>query len=166
MTRKCSKCGRMLPVGSFYKDSHTKDGLRCWCKDCQAQYKKNQKAKDPEGYRAKGRKAVQKWWRKNPERAHKLVKAYQLKHEYGLDVEEYDTMLMEQHGVCAICGEPESQSRHGKILALAVDHDHTTGKIRGLLCSRCNLMVGLMEREPFELAGRAMLYLMKHEHEL
>jgi phage regulator Rha-like protein len=56
-------------------------------------------------------------------------------------------MLEHQEGVCAICGKPETvKSRKGEVLALAIDHDHATGKVRGLLCFRCNTTLGTYER--------------------
>ena len=61
--------------------------------------------------------------------------------KYGLTLNDYDAMLEEQQGVCAICGgEPDTRWR-----MLAVDHDHATGKVRGLLCMVCNTMIGRLE---------------------
>lgn len=62
--------------------------------------------------------------------------------EYGISNEHYNRMLEEQSGVCAICGR-DDLSEKGK--CLAVDHCHKTNKIRGLLCSRCNLGMGIFE---------------------
>lgn len=63
---------------------------------------------------------------------------------YGLSPAEYDEMLKNQEGVCKICLQRETRKRLGKLLPLAVDHDHATGKVRGLLCSRCNTAIGLI----------------------
>ncbi|CAA0134581.1 Uncharacterised protein [Mycolicibacterium vanbaalenii] len=67
-----------------------------------------------------------------------------MRHRYGLDQAGYDALFAEQGGVCAICKEvptPRNTRAHwdGK---LCVDHDHDTGRIRGLLCNDCNLAVG------------------------
>lgn len=59
-----------------------------------------------------------------------------LKRTYGLSPERYDEMLVEQDGLCAICGGRDD----GR--SLAVDHDHATGEVRGLLCGGCNLGLG------------------------
>ena len=76
------------------------------------------RAKDPEGFRAKQRR-------------------YEMLHSYGITEEDYDRLFEEQGGVCAICGEsPEDH--------LAVDHDHETKAVRGLLCRRCNSGLGLL----------------------
>jgi uncharacterized Zn finger protein (UPF0148 family) len=58
---------------------------------------------------------------------------------YGLTVEQYDAMLMEQNYVCAICNKSEKSSTRG---VLFIDHDHKTGKVRGLLCDSCNRGLG------------------------
>lgn len=64
----------------------------------------------------------------------------------GLTVAQYDELLKAQGGVCAICKRPESILHHGKNnQVLAVDHDHDTGAIRGLLCFGCNIGLGRLE---------------------
>lgn len=65
-----------------------------------------------------------------------------LKPRYGITIEEYDTMLAAQAGVCAIC---KQNPPNGRILKLAVDHDHATGEVRGLLCQRCNMALHFLE---------------------
>lgn len=74
---------------------------------------------------------------------------------YGITLEEYEKMLVYQDGVCAICGGPPCGSQR-----LFVDHDHETGVVRGLLCGRCNSMLGLADDSPHRLA-EAMAYLTK-----
>lgn len=64
-----------------------------------------------------------------------------LKHRYGITVEQYDEMLAAQGGHCALCPWEPSD---GKVLA--VDHDHETGRVRGLLCRGCNLALATFER--------------------
>lgn len=80
-------------------------------------------------------------------------------HGYGLTVGDYEALLEQQHGVCAICHQPETQrSRWGGIKSLAVDHDHETNKVRGLLCNRCNSVLGWSNNDP-DLLVAAILYL-------
>lgn len=85
---------------------------------------------------------------------------YDLKKNYGLTVVEYDAMLSAQAGTCAICRRKPGRRR------LHVDHAHSTGQIRGLLCSHCNTALGLL-RESTELLTSAISYLAaygaKHE---
>jgi hypothetical protein len=71
----------------------------------------------------------------------------------------YDEMLQKQGGVCALCRRPESKLRKdGTPMNLSVDHCHKTGKIRGLLCYRCNVALGFLE-DDVETLGRAIKYL-------
>ncbi len=86
----------------------------------------------------------------------KLCEAKQwLKLEYKLSPEDYQTMFDAQNGVCAICGEIE-RTKLGK--KLAVDHCHKTGKIRGLLCFKCNRGLGIF-KDSIELFNNAIKYL-------
>jgi len=83
-----------------------------------------------------------------------------LKHQYNLSQEEYEALVNFQKGVCAICGKEETavDPRYKTVRKMAVDHDHETGKVRGLLCSRCNKGIGAMEDSP-ELLLKAVVYL-------
>ena len=82
----------------------------------------------------------------------------------GVDADRYQEMLKAQGGVCAICGCPERapDKASGKIRDLAIDHDHTTGAVRALLCSNCNRGLGLFNDSP-ELLNNAVRYLKRHK---
>ncbi len=67
-----------------------------------------------------------------------------LKSTYGISVEQYAALLIEQGGGCAACGSTKRVSRKGVELELPVDHCHETGRIRGILCNECNRVVGLL----------------------
>ena len=79
---------------------------------------------------------------------------YYLERNYGITVDDYNKIFEEQGGSCAICG------KHQKDLtkALAVDHDHITGKIRGLLCDGCNLALGKLN-DSIKILESAIEYL-------
>lgn len=64
-----------------------------------------------------------------------------LKHNYGITTVEYDLIFKTQSGCCAICGRHQTELK----TRLCVDHSHKTGRIRGLLCRRCNLVLGVYE---------------------
>lgn len=81
-------------------------------------------------------------------------KAY--KRLYGLTLEQYAKLSASQGNVCKICAKKNIRS--GKLIELAVDHCHKTGRIRGLLCNRCNLWIGNIKDSP-ELAQSAAKYL-------
>lgn len=82
-----------------------------------------------------------------------------LKHEYGITLVEYEILLIKQNGVCAICERPEKtiDKVQNKLRRLAVDHCHSTNKIRGLLCFECNTGIGKFGDNP-QLIERAANY--------
>jgi hypothetical protein len=104
---------------------------------------------------------MRKWTARNPDK----VKNSSLKKHYGITKDTYDAMLDEQGGVCALCGQPERARRKGTLVArdLAVDHDHTTGKVRGLLCTRCNFVIAAYEAFP-NILNKAQSYLDHHNN--
>jgi hypothetical protein len=71
-----------------------------------------------------------------------------LKRNFDIGTHEFNEMVAMQGNRCAICKQPETQMRDGKIKALAVDHDHETGWLRGLLCSACNTAIGKFNDDP------------------
>jgi hypothetical protein len=82
---------------------------------------------------------------------------YYMKKHYGITLNDYMDMFKNQQGKCAICeGEPTIPNRH-----LHIDHDKTTGKVRGLLCGNCNLGIGNL-RHNIEFLKKAIKYLRKH----
>jgi hypothetical protein len=98
-------------------------------------------------------------WQAKPGVKEKLApgkRAFNLKDKYGLTVEQYDAMLEAQGGVCATCGKPCDRRKR-----LAVDHAHETRKVRGLLCERCNLALGLLGEDP-ETISRMAEYVRRH----
>jgi hypothetical protein len=147
----CSRCKVEKPHEDFRRNSSAHDGLQAYCKTCQrekflewhqahpgqaaaksAEYRK----KNPE----KSRAATAKWTKNHPE----AIKDHILRKRYNLTLEQWQEMFDAQQGKCLVCGiHQDSCSKE-----LAVDHDHKTGKVRGLLCCRCNRAVGLMEDDP------------------
>jgi hypothetical protein len=128
----CGGCRFLLSRDLFWKDATRSSGLSSRCKNCVAGRLAG-KSKMP------GQKSRQK-------RRERLKK-------YGLTETAYQAMVFEQDGECAICREPDP--------ALHVDHCHKTGKVRALLCNRCNLSLGGLRDRP-ELALAAADYLWKH----
>lgn len=80
---------------------------------------------------------------------------------YGLTPEEYERLLLAQNGVCAICRQPEKYKLYGKLKRLAVDHDHATNRVRGLLCHNCNIGIGNLGDSASRLRSAAD-YLERH----
>ena len=76
---------------------------------------------------------------------------------YGLDFKDYQKLLEAQNHKCAICGSPPPNNRKTR---LAIDHCHKTGKVRGLLCDRCNRSIGLL-KDDVNILAKAIEYLNK-----
>jgi len=87
---------------------------------------------------------------------------YKLKTRYHITPDRYDQMVAIQNNCCAICGQPEKalHNKTKKIQKLAVDHNHTTGEVRGLLCQDCNRGIGKFHENVSSLEN-AIKYLQK-----
>lgn len=125
--KTCRECKLSPDETEFPKHPRFKDGLDSICKKC-----KNIKAKirydnNREAILAKQRNRI-----RNGD-----GKKYDLKRKFGITLGQYHDMVILQNGVCAICKKVDED------IKLSVDNCHTTGKIRGLLCRRCNTALGL-----------------------
>lgn len=106
--------------------------------------------------RNKDRVAILRETRRSNPDAQRRDYLKRLHYKYGITVEAYETLLTAQNGLCAICGQVNPNKSE-----LAVDHDHTTNKVRGLLCSTCNTGIGHL-KDSTELVRRAFNYLAKY----
>lgn len=139
--KKCNKCKEVKPLSLFHKDRLNKaDGHYSICKNCKT-------------------KATLSWRDNNRDRYNKKHREYCKNNYYKLRLqrykitpEEHTRMLMEQKGVCAICKQLPKGKR-----PLAVDHDHKTLKVRGLLCFGCNRAIAILDNK--EKLDEAILYL-------
>lgn len=95
------------------------------------------------------------WRREHPGQENKSAYLRRLKQIYNLSLEDYEIMFMRQGGVCAICNKPS-------LKRLNVDHNHITGKIRGLLCGPCNRALGLFN-DKADICLAASLYLRNYD---
>ncbi len=149
ITKRCANCGQTKPAVEFQRWPKSKDGLMYCCKPCRSAEKKAERAKekaDPEVYKKRCRTR-----RKN----HHM-------RSYGLHAEEYQAMCDAQGGLCAVCGKPEmTKDKAGRVKILGVDHDHSTGKVRSLLCTHCNQGIGHFSDDP-ALLRAAAAYLEGH----
>lgn len=107
----------------------------------------------------KAQKAVDSWADRNKERRKEISRSYQLRNNYGITIEDYDNLLVSQSNRCAICNTDKPT---GKWKVFAVDHCHTTGNVRGLLCNECNRGMGLLGDNP-ERLRLAAEYLENHK---
>jgi Recombination endonuclease VII len=129
----CKRCGETKPLDQFYPHNRTKDRLQYWCKSCQKMAVISGYRNDPAKHAAYNRE----WGRKNPHKKADIA----LKTRFGLPHGSYAQMFAAQNGKCAICGT-DKPSLDPRFRRFHVDHDAATGKIRGLLCSRCNTGIG------------------------
>lgn len=155
--RECKKCKKEKPLQDFTKNSRLPSGYTNECKECHNAYLKNRRDGNPEVYE-KIKAQGARWRSDNPDADRRKY----LFRKFNITLEEYQDMLDKQGGVCGICGKEETvvrRSKSGKEM-LAVDHCHTTGKIRGLLCFRCNTALGALG-DSLEEIQRVVDYLKK-----
>jgi len=137
MTKTCTRCLKVLERADFHKNKTTLDGLCYVCKDCNSSKSK-------------------RWKEENVERS----KDHHYKRKYGLTFADYGVILASQNSQCAICSVYFSEAQRG---VLFVDHCHTTGMIRGLLCQNCNTAIGLLKDSPL-LCTKAAEYLLTSQN--
>jgi hypothetical protein len=127
-SKTCAHCKEHKTAALFNKDRSSKDGLDHRCKACSAAYHTKMKLK----------------WRRTP----KGQAAYRRKwlKTYGLDEAEYARILLAQASKCAACGTLLETSKDAH-----VDHCHTTGRVRGILCKCCNVALGFARDNPATL---------------
>lgn len=162
--RLCRRCSETKPASDFSKGDGA-DGLASWCKPCAAEHARA-------WYRAnkgRARETKRRYYEANRERVNerqreykasrpRQYKAYRLK-SFGLTIDDFERMLAEQDGVCAGCLHPPTgEDRQNAVLH--VDHCHETGRVRGLLCGRCNTGLGLLRDDP-ETLHRLAAYVAK-----
>lgn len=136
--RRCSECKRVLPLTDFYPGSPKSKKGWTYCRSC-------------EGERGRRRREA------NPGLSTKVARRLR----YGILPDQYEQLVAAQGGFCAICGEVSSvKRRDGRPRQLDLDHDHSTGLVRGLLCVRCNRGIGLLDDDP-ALLQAAALYLQR-----
>ncbi len=134
-TKKCTKCGKRKPVIAFHKLFRAVDGRNWHCKLCHLQYAKE-------------------WNKASPTKRVRYNFTSNLNFRYGISADQFNDLLKKQKGVCAICGKREMRRRSKR---LSVDHCHKSQKIRGLLCYRCNIGLGIFKDSP-DLLRRAAKY--------
>lgn len=132
---ECKACKAVKPVESFGVDKHTSRGRKYTCKTCLNASRRG--IQDP------------------------AARSRYLKRKYGITLADYEAILIKQGGVCAVCQEP-GEPRNGGARARAstplyVDHSHVDGLVRGLLCHKCNVAIGLLKDDPSRI-DRASRY--------
>lgn len=147
--RPCTICGAIKPLEAFRKHPKGMMGRLASCKDCCNAKARERYNKNPEYYCAKRRESKREYDQRRyaetlargekPKRDPIKAKNSYLLRNYGITYEDYLRLLESQDHECAICGTMESDRKGGD---LVVDHCHASGKVRGMLCQKCNLMLG------------------------
>lgn len=122
---KCLVCHALKSEAEFSL-TRSGRGRRVMCKDCEEVARQQKKQKHLDNWSEYKNRMLLQW--------------------HGITLADYNILLKRQNGVCAICKQPETfKNRHGRVYALAVDHDHVTDQIRGLLCNGCNTAIGSLK---------------------
>lgn len=135
----CTKCKECKPLPMFSKHKGGKYGVQSICKLCRSMESKERYVKNKDAHRNAALKSL-----------------------YGITLKEYNKMFDDQGGRCAICESPETGTNQYGTKRLAVDHNHNDGKVRQLLCEKCNRALGLLN-DDLEVILKAYEYLKKHE---
>jgi len=140
--KRCSRCGQEKEASAFYPSKTLPYGLRSACKDCERGAERNL---------LKDRANNKKWFREN--KAKRRDQTRQKK--YGVSAKEIEFTFGSQGRQCAICGADEPGGRFNQ---WNVDHNHLTGRFRGVVCYRCNQLLGYA-RDSIEILKKAIAYL-------
>ena len=133
----CPQCKIEKALAEFSKDATQSGGVSCWCKPCKKTWRQQHRKDNPEHYRAVDQKA-------------------DLMKRYGMGADDYWKMFDEQKGCCGCCGQSHTLFKRG----LHVDHDHSTGQVRALLCTECNPGLGYFQ-DSIDRLEMAITYLKK-----
>lgn len=155
MERVCTKCGAKFP-------QEEKVGKSGRCKKCRAARQREYRAKDREKTNAEHRAYAKLYRKKYPEKQKAQDYRAHLMKNYSITPEEVDALIAQQEEKCLLCGIPLGLAKR---TLYHIDHCHETGKVRGILCNKCNRGLGFFNDSPAKLR-RAILYLSKSEYDL
>ncbi len=144
-TRRCARCVTFKPLTEFSVSCY-RNGvpyLRSYCKPCARLQRQDWY------YKKGGADWHRDYSRSHPGKFTASSRRSRLKTVFGLTPAGYEAQLASQGGVCELCKRPPTKKR------LAVDHDHDTGKRRGLLCGSCNTALGCFQDSPESLRAAA-----------
>ena len=156
--KTCRRCGELYQPTARCQKYCGKQKVRGTCSWHVAQeITKKWLAENPK----KLKEYREKWWKDliaDPERHQAYLKRCRRKDlkRQGMTQDQYEAKHAEQHGTCAICRLPHGRSLSGRSKDLAIDHDHVTGQLRGLLCDDCNIGLGLFHDDPQRLMNAAL----------
>ena len=139
---ECTKCKKHKLPEEMSVDKSRRNGISSWCKDCRKDNVRKWKAKYPDKVEEAWISRINKYRDKPLDSA--AMRDYSLKRRYGISQDEYNGILKHQEYCCAICKRDSRDMTYH----LHTDHNHTTGVVRGLLCSPCNVYLGYIKDNP------------------
>ena len=146
--KQCKACNQKKPIDEFYSEPRVSDGRTARCKECIKHAASIHYSINKEGILKK----MKSEYSSEQERDKKLQRTY------GISTEIYEHMLKEQGYKCKICPSTDPKHNSGKFV---VDHCHTNGQVRGLLCGECNLMLG-KAHDNIDTLQNAIAYLLNN----
>jgi RNA polymerase subunit RPABC4/transcription elongation factor Spt4 len=172
-TKVCSSCGQNKVLDEFSRNPSRKDGFSNQCKLCHQLYSGFNKRHIATEFLPKFKicnKCKQllpqdkfNFHTTSPDGLQSFCKQCTVLNRRGVSKLIYEQLLEKQNYLCAICGKPEtSKNSVGLVQQLSVDHDHRTGKIRGLLCCHCNHLLG-SAKDDTQVLRKAIDYLCKNQ---
>lgn len=133
--KTCNKCKIIKSIADFNRDSSNSSGREYSCRECRSFARKLNYNKNHVQSKEKSRLKSLEFRKTRKD----YLRDYDLKRYYGISLKDYETLLSSQNNTCKICKTAEPGGKH-KIFN--VDHCHITGKVRGLLCTGCNMALG------------------------
>lgn len=146
-SKVCTRCKVPKPTDEFSTAKKSKDGLQSWCRECCAEYRKT--ATPPSRTAEHRRKWLDGYRANNPD----VFRDQSYRSKYGITINDYDRMLAQQGGRCAICATDKPDGGR-----FCIDHCHDTGDVRALLCRCCNTGIGNLRDDP-KIVEAALRYL-------
>jgi hypothetical protein len=128
--KECTTCRIVKPYSEFHSSNKNSTGRKSACKECSS-------------------KRFQKWRYSNIDRIREWERVKQYKRKYGLSEQQAIELVQDRNRVCEICGETKP---------IIVDHCHTSGEVRGLICSSCNSVLGY-SRDSIRILENSIEYL-------
>jgi hypothetical protein len=137
MDKVCSACGKTQPISEFISGINGRVTKNC--ESCRGPRRKSMRSVPKEE-----RTRRHKEWRYSNGRTKEYMDNYNMQYHNGMNMEEFEKEVLLQGGTCKICSEPPTQGFD----RLCIDHNHQTMQYRGLLCSKCNTAIGLLNENP------------------
>lgn len=141
-SKVCPACGLDLPLDAYHKNRKSRLGVQTLCRPCHSEAQKATYQRHPEVRRASSRR----WAAENRDRVRIISRNHHLRTKYGISQDKYEAMATAQDGRCVICDEEAF---------LVVDHCHSFGLLRGLICQPCNGGLGAFRDNPQALRSAA-----------